>query len=246
MDRQRLSGKLSFIIVFTIFAFIIASCTSPAATEPAILPVTGNQPTIIVATPLLDVATDDSSRNSVLAFMDGSIFILRPGTIIKELPSLNDNSNKNEVQFELTKGEVLILPNIESGKWISIQNSDGNGTRVKGCGMDVSIDPITNDFDMTCIGGSCELGLDVKNMFSVNANESWSVQKGELHGPEPINQMQLETLYSDQIPSCPLYIPVTGGEVTPTLPPTINANIGATATSACKNFKSKFPGTPCP
>jgi hypothetical protein len=246
MEHKHCIGILSFIIAFSILSLIFAGCAAPATTEPVIVPVTGNQPTVIAPTLLPVIVPVESERNSILSLPDGSKIIFQPKTKVEVISFPNVNSTDVDITIKLIQGDILVIPNPESDKWFSVQNSDGNIAQVNGCGMSVSADQSTKDFGMNCIGGNCMLGMDSKNLFAVNINEAWAIQQGALHGPTPINQSHLEELYAGQLPTCPLTIPVTGEEITPTLPQTLIGDIGATATASCKDFKSRFPGTPCP
>jgi hypothetical protein len=250
MKHNHCNGKQTIFIAFILLSIILVGCAAPATPEPVIVPVTGNQqPTAVPATPLPVIAPAESESNSVLSLPDGSKIVIRPKTQVEVISFPNEKSPDVDIILKLVQGDLLVLPNPDSGKWFSVQNAEGNMARVVGCGMVVSVDPVSKDFGMKCIGGNCELGLDSKNMFPVNVNESWVIQQGALHGPTPVDMAQLDKLYDGQLPAaCPanIPIPVTGGEVTPTLPPTQQVDIGATATAACKDFKSKFPRTPCP
>jgi hypothetical protein len=250
MEHKYCNGKLPIFIAFILLTFILAGCTAPATPEPVIVPVTGNQPpTAIPPTPLPVIAPVESESNSIMVLPDGSKIVIRPKTQVEVISFPNEKSPEVEITLKLVQGDILVLPNPDSGNWFSVQNTEGNMARVVGCGMTVSVDRVSKDFGMKCIGGNCELGLDANNMFPVNVNEAWTIQKGALGGPTPMDMAQLDKLYDGQLPSsCPasIPIPVTGGEITPTLPPTPKADIGATATAACKDFKSKFPRTPCP
>ena len=68
-------------------------------------------------------------------------------------------------------------------------------------------------------------------------------------GPEATEVEASPTLVvsSPVCPTCPPASPETKLlVVTATTEPTITPDVGATATAACADFSSQFPGTPCP
>lgn len=68
-------------------------------------------------------------------------------------------------------------------------------------------------------------------------------------GPEA-TEVEASPTFVVSSPVCPTCPPATPETklliVTATLEPTVTPDVGATATAACADFISQFPGTPCP
>jgi hypothetical protein len=154
----------------------------------------------------------------------------------------NADGSEGENLLLLTQGEILVLPNQDSTKWMTVLNSDGSIARIKGCAMVVSADPSAKEFKMGCLGGTCEFGLNVDHLSPMDVEKSLVIKNGSIGSPEDIDLAGLQKIFDQQIPECPA-IPVTGIEETPA---PAQVDVGATATASCRDFKSRFPGTPCP
>jgi hypothetical protein len=235
-SKHNIASKV-FVIAVIIQLIFLVGCNTPAATtEAPVVPNTGGQPTQQVNT-VPAVKTEPPTqiaKNSVLTLSDGSKVIVMPNADAAVIqPKSGDDPI--EIKINLTRGDILVIPNTKSGKRIAVV-STGYLARITGCAMAVNADLASNNFGLKCLSGNCELGTDADHLQKVKASEGWAYLNGIIQKASAIDLSKLKAMFGADLPDCPV-VPVTGGEAAP-------AN--AAATSSCKDFQSKFPGTPCP
>ena len=229
--------KLLSLIVNAILLIILIVMTinQPPAAVPLPIPVTGNE--VVADTPV--PVKEAKTANSFVTFLDGTKLELRPGTKIEVISEASDSE---ETIIRLLEGEILVMANPDSLGWLTVQTLKGYTARIKGCSMVVAYSPSADNFGMDCISGQCELGPSADKYLVADIGLFLQYQAGKLAFPQPIDEAGLADKFSSEYKQCvlPEPIPVTGGESTP------EPDFGATATTACKDFQSKFPATPCP
>lgn len=225
---------------------MLVSACKPAATWTPLatitpLPTTTDTPVPPTVTLIPEV------HNSIFTLQDGSKVILKPDARVKILTQPGNPAGSLEVTLQIDHGEVMVIPNPDSGNWFTVLSSKLYVARSQGCAMVVNFDEMADAFEMKCIGGTCEAGSDLDHITQVPGNKAWLFQRGNYLKLNDIDYVQLAKDYSDFIPVCVADaqqeppIPVTGGET-----PSPEVDFAATATAACSAFHSKFPATPCP
>ena len=229
--------------VFILVILLLMSCSPAATPVPQAIPVTGAQPEVVVPTIAPTEAPKPVTKNPVLVLPDGSKIILWPDTKA-EVVKYPLTEKESDIEINLSQGELLVIPDLESGNQFTVKSPEGAIARLNGCAMIVTMDVVDQAFGLVCVGGNCSMGKSEADLFTVQNDESWLYKNKQFVGPATINLVDLQKAYNDYLPVCPLSIPVTGGQITETPRPT--PNIAASATASCSDFKRKFPGTPCP
>ncbi len=180
---------------------------------------------------------------SIIQLPDGSRIVLMGNSEISFSGIAGLGTGLAENQAWLIHGEALIVSQQPAGTWFTILNPGGFIVHVAanlgtpGATMLVNYDPATGQFAVDCISGICELGPDAGHLVIVPPNEQGSLdQNGVFQGPfasDPSISGTYGNYYQSGAP-IPTYV------LTPT------SDQAATATAACQQFNSQFPGTPCP
>ena len=254
MNTKRDLIKISLILMLCISILLISGCDQ---TPPA----TAEENTMATPTP--------PGKNSVISFPDGSKLVVRPQTSFDLIAVAGIPPGQTETGIRLNYGEIMVVPNHNSGYWFTVINPGGYMARLNGCAMTVSNNVIlTNDgasgsFEIKCIAGICEFGPDANHLFPISVLEYGSSQVALGDTEVKFDLGILEAIYGADFPNCLDYVPPTTEELAsqldqqtdPQSTPTPSAtqpliqptgDFAATATASCLEFIENFPGTPCP
>lgn len=233
-----------FLSLILIFSMGISGC-KPAPTWTPLATITPLPTSTFTMVPPSMTPTPEVI-NSAITLPDGSMIIVKPQTDVKVLSQPGVPAGATEVQLQINRGEIMVIPNPDSGNWLTVISSKYYVARSQGCAMVVKFDDLADAFEMKCIGGTCEAGSDIDHLSPVPTNMVWAFQRGNYLKLADIDFSQISEEFADHLPICLAAamnegIPVTGGET-----PTPEVDLGATATAACADFHSRFPATPCP
>jgi hypothetical protein len=237
-------SAMIILAMILVFVLMVSACKpAPAWTPPPTVP---PLPVPLADTPVPPSIPVTGPQNSVMTLSDGSKIILKPDTDVKIMTLPGIPAGSTEVMLQINHGEIMVVPNPDNKNWFTVLSSKLNVARIQGCAMVVNFDEMSGDYGMKCIGGNCEAGVKIDNVFQVPANMELLFQGGIYQDPASLDFAKLTEEYGDALPVCAAdaqiqSIPVTGGET-----PTVAPDFGATATSACSDFHRKFPATPCP
>jgi len=167
---------------------------------------------------------------SVIRLPDNSEIILGLDTEIEllEIYDLTPQATKHEIL--LLRGIIYVESKLPDGIWFTVLNPKGQKVRVTGSIMIVDYDADAGLFKTDCVEGDCVfLSPEDQEILHLAAHEhGWLDENGFFDGPIAVNIEELRRVY--------------GEEKIPEKEP----DLDATATQACNDFQSEFPGTPCP
>jgi len=227
----------SFLITFLLIGSILAGC-SPTAT-----------PTTEVAPPETTQTPDEGepaneSFPSIVRLPGGSEISLEPDTYLEiiRVSDLSPGDSGHEVM--LHRGKIEVDSKLPGGIWFTVYNRDYYFARVTGSTMSVLYDMITKQFLVSCDEGTCELGLNGEASQTLETNQQGCIDEfGNFIGPfDDVDFDDLSELCVFEPQETETPTATETGTPTPSLTPASEE----TATAACVDFESQFPGTPCP
>jgi hypothetical protein len=234
-DKQ--ISRFHILIVLSI-ALLLAGCSStptPATQEePSALP----QATETSSTPI-DLAP------SVVRLPDGSEISMESDAYIEILKIAGLSSGESGHEIMLHRGEINVESLLPQGEWFTVVNRDYYYARVSGSIFIVFYDPVSDQFMIECVSGDCEMGPDLQNIVGIVAGQMGCLdEEGNFYGP--YSDIDFEELSEVCVFSEQPEAPTATHTETSTPEPSVASDEEATATAACKDFESQFPGTPCP
>jgi hypothetical protein len=238
--KSKLAFQPVFIVMLVIILFVsLTGCntaTAPAATS------TATPAATIAATQTLPAAA-----LSVLDLPDGSQFVLNSFTEMKVMLMTGPLSGALGDEAQIMDGETLVVSSLSAGKWFIVLNPNGAIAHVTadsqkpGAIMLVTYDVTSGKFTVDCIRGICELGPDAQHLSNIPVTSQGSLdQGGTFQGPSVFDPTQINGTYGKYIQAGLAFPTAIIANSTPT------PDVAGTATVTCKNFKNKFPATPCP
>lgn len=226
-----------FLITFIFIGFVLVGCSSTATPTPEV-----DQPET--------TQTPDSGESaselfpSIVRLPGGSEISLEPDTYLEiiRVSDLSPGDSGHEVM--LHRGKIEVDSQLPEGTWFTVYNRDYYFARVTGSIMFVLYDLITGQFLVSCDEGTCELGLDEETSQTLETNQQGCIDEyGHFIGP-------FDDVDFDELSELCVYEPqeTQAPEATETDTPTPSLTPASeeTATAACEDFESQFPGTPCP
>jgi hypothetical protein len=246
-NKPEVIKKLSFVLVVFLMLFVLG-CTGIETEIP--LPPTQEEPPNSTATH--SPTPEQASQNSAITLPDGSLIILSPDSQIEVVQQLGLSTGVQEIILTLVQGKILVAPDSKAGTIFTVQATAGYTARTSGCAMVVDFrKPFT--FELTCIGGDCEMGESPYELNRISPNHIWEYQVSTLTDNGPIDLGALQKDYGGNLPECvinpqarPTSTVTATTTPTPTRTLTPTLDLAATATEACLQFQEEFPATPCP
>lgn len=229
------------ICAFMVLVVLLLSACSFFTTSPTPPPDTA--PTPVSETPteeILPTTTASVMGTSIVQFPDGSAITLFADSLIDIITILDLVPDVPAHGITLQKGHIIVNSQLPEGLWFSVVNPFNFVALVTGSIMELAFDPDTGLYIMDCKEGTCKMWVDNENLFDVLEQQQGCMDKtGNFFGPF------VDVAFDELADLCQNYIPIE----TPTpegQQPSATPDIRASATAACEEFASEFPGTPCP
>jgi hypothetical protein len=225
-----------FLITCIVIGFVLAGCSSIA-----------NPPTEVDRSELTQLPEAAGSANelmpSIIRLPDGSEISLEPDTYLEIIKVSDLSSGDSGHEVLLHRGKIEINSQLPEGTWFTVYNRSYYYARVTGSIMVIFYDPASGKFIMSCVEGSCESGLSGKTSLTFGTNQQGCIDE-EGHFIGPFDNIGFDELSKLCVFTGPQETQPPEATDTPT--PSKTPDSEGTATAACIDFESQFPGTPCP
>jgi hypothetical protein len=227
-----------FLLAISSVVLLLAGCSSTPT------PATQEEPSALsqateTSPPPIDIAP------SIVRLPDGSEISMESDTYIEILKVDGLPSDDSGHEIMLHRGEISVESQLPQGKWFTVVNRDYYYARVTGSIFIVFYDPDSGQFMIECVNGDCEMGPDLQNIVGLLEGQMGCLdEEGNFFGP--YSDIDFEELSEVCVFSEQPETPTTTYTETSTPEPSGTLDDEATATAACKDFESQFPGTPCP
>jgi hypothetical protein len=252
LNPKQVPLRFHKIILLTtgIIAFQLVGC-KPTSTPPIQGEITGSPQTTEVSMP------SDLPPSTVL-LPDGSEISLDPDAYIEIINVDGLSSGEPGHEIKLHRGQIVVTSKLPEGTWFTVFSKSNYIARVTGSIIVLLYDPITGQFMLDCVKGTCEMGPNLQNIHELSAEHQGCLNIwGNFFGPyENIDFEELSVICAQLVPTyTPTPEPLQTMDATATaaclefqlqFPGTPCPSLDATATAACKDFELQFPGTPCP
>ncbi|MBM3152838.1 MAG: FecR domain-containing protein [Chloroflexi bacterium] len=171
---------------------------------------------------------------------DGSQVFLDPYTQVKINKAVGVTAGAISNELFLFKGRISIRSLLPAGQWFIVFSPEGfigQVERTTEALLELSYDPVARSFMVACGQGNCLLGTNASNLTLLALQT--------LNGFDGAgNQIGWVPTVATPPPADCLEIPAATPTPAPSETPT--PDLPGTATAACQQFESQFPGTPCP
>jgi hypothetical protein len=230
--------SIFYLLAISSAVLLLAGCSSTPT------PATQEEPsalskTIETSPPPIDLAP------SIVRLPDGSEIIMEADAYIEILRVDGLSSGESGHEIMLHRGQISVESLLPQGEWFTVVNRDYYYARVTGSIFIVFYDPVSDQFMIECVSGDCEMGPDLQNIVGLVAGQMGCLdEEGNFFGP--YSDIDFEELSEVCVFSEQPETPTATHTETSTPEPSGTPDDEATATAACKDFESQFPGTPCP
>jgi hypothetical protein len=187
----------------------------------------------------------DGSLPSIIRLPDGSEISLEPDSYLEIIKVSDVSSGDSGHEVLLHRGTIEVNSQLPEGSWFTVFDRNYYFARVTGSVMVIYYDPVTGKFMMSCVEGLCEFGQDGQTALALGTNQQGCID-ADGHFIGPFDNVDFDELSELCVFEEPQETEPPEATDTGTPTPSQTPDSEGTATAACIDFESQFPGTPCP